>query len=89
MSYECHVTTTVAHADAAEALAQEFGWKTSQIQRDPLLGDDTFFYLTKHNADFLTLYQQMTLLVLRMTSDGLPVLREKIEHIIYDTKKGA
>ena len=88
MSYECHVTTTVAYSVAAGELAQQMGWKTSQIERDPLLGDDTFFYLTTHSTTQNSIMVLMAELTDEMRRAEIPVLRAKVEHIVYDTKKG-
>lgn len=88
MSYECHITTTVAHAQLAGDQAAVFGWKTSEIKRDPILGDGSHFYLTKHHASFTELYSLMELHAARMRQAGIPIVRLKIEHIVYDTKTG-
>jgi hypothetical protein len=88
MSYECHVTTTVAHAEAAEVLARALGWKTSEIKRDPVLGDGSHFYLTTHGNNFVSVKIRMHTLADSMKACGIPVVREKIERIVYDTKTG-
>lgn len=84
--YECHITVSVAHADIATDVAKLFGWKTSEIARDPLLGDDTFFYLTKHDRSGVKLRTNMEVAAMQLEARGVPVLRQKIEHIIFDTK---
>lgn len=86
--FECHVTTTVAHAQEAERLAAAFGWKTSEIKRDPLLGDASFFYLTLHDKSLTTIYAQMSHMAADLRAAGCDVLRSKIELIVYDTKTG-
>lgn len=87
--YECHVTLPEmnVHGKAfCNGLAQELGWKTSFIIGDPLLGVNGFFYLTAHNRDSHRLYGKMKELLGRLEREGLEVLREKIEHIVHDTK---
>lgn len=86
--YECHITTTVAHAEEATRLAASFGWKTSEIKRDPVLGDGSYFYLTAHHKNFREMYGAMRMVAGELRAAGCGVLREKIEHIVYDTKTG-
>ncbi len=86
-SYECHITTWLKDAEEADAVAKLRGWKTSQIARDPLLGDDTFFYLTCHSTDQSVILAKMHLASTDLCSRGVEVVREKIERIVYDTKK--
>lgn len=86
--YECHITVTIADAVEAEKIAIEFKWKTSEIKRDPLLGEGSHFYLTAHDANFQRLYTKMIMTAADLRSCFCTVLREKIEHIVYDTKTG-
>lgn len=88
MTYECHITTAVADAEIAEKIAIEFKWKTSEIKRDPVLGDGSHFYLTAHDTNFHRLYTKMIMTAADLRNIGCAVLREKIEHIVYDTKTG-
>lgn len=88
MSYECHITVTVADAKAATVIADCMGWKTSEIKRDPTLGDGSHFYLTAHSPDMPRLRGKMEETSLKLAEAGCKVLREKIEHIVYDTKTG-
>lgn len=85
--YECHITCYTSQAEAAAEVAKEFHWKTSEIARDPLLGDDTYFYLTSHGATYEQIFTRMKATVDALTLRGVRVAREKIEHIVYDTKK--
>jgi hypothetical protein len=41
-----------------------------------------------HSRDYNALRTDMDWLVSLLTEGGVPVLRSKIEHIIYDTKTG-
>ena len=88
MNFECHITTTVTSAEEAERLAKLFGWKTSEIKRDPLLGDASHFYLTRHDRSYRRIETDMKLLAADLRAVGCVVLREKIELIVYDTKTG-
>lgn len=85
MIFECHIT--VARPDnqrRLEALAVEHGWKTSFIEGDPLLGKQGFFYFTSYHTSLVEMKIRM-----HEFADLLPVpvLRKKIEEIVYDTKK--
>lgn len=85
-SYECHITVSVADAAMATGVATSGGWKTSEIARDPVLGDDTHFYLTCHATDYTFILGKMKTAVGVLQSSGVKVIREKIERIVYDTK---
>lgn len=88
--FECHITCKVAFVNELEInnlykLAEEFNWKTSFIEGDPLLGSDTFFYLTSYHEDLQVLKLRMHEMSDRV---GKLVIRKKIEQIVYDTKTG-
>lgn len=85
-SFECHITVSTAHAEIATKIAEGSHWKTSEIARDPLLGDRNFFYLTKHSVVLGTLMADMRNAVKSLSMTGVPVLREKIEVIIHDVR---
>ena len=86
MIYECHITTTCTFKEQAELLAKTLHWKTSEISRDPVLGNDTFFYLTTHSEDPETIFSRMRLMSQALKAANVQVIREKIELIIHDTK---
>lgn len=89
MNYECHITVDTKHAALATAVANRLHWKTSEIARDPVLGDKNFFYLTSHATDFQIMFSRMNGCAAALRDGGVPVLREKIELIIHDTKAKA
>lgn len=86
MIFECHITCTVERAFIATQVANQFHWKTSEIARDPVLGDDTYFYLTTHGDDYIKVFNRMRYAVEELRARGVEVVREKIELIMYDTK---
>lgn len=88
MIYECHITVAVRDAGAAQRLADLYGWKTSEIKRDPVLGDDSYFYLTQHSTKREDIFSRMHTMNFDLDEAGVPVIRSKIEHIVYDTKTG-
>lgn len=89
MNFECHITVPLAHKQIAlnttadRAFAK---WHNSEIKRDPVLGKASYFYLTAHSDNYISLYTQMKALVGALSQDGANVVREKIELIMYDTK---
>lgn len=86
MNYECHITVPQSHSATAQSVAKANGWKTSEIARDPLLGDKTFFYLTCHTTDYDVMWRKMRATVDHLGIRGVPVLREKIERIEHDVR---
>jgi hypothetical protein len=87
MDYECHITVDTKDAEAATRVAKELHWKTSEIARDPVLGNKNFFYLTTHDSEPQRMFNRMNQCVYYLKEQRVPVLREKIELIIHDTKK--
>lgn len=86
MDFECHITVPQSHSILAGVVAKDCGWKPSEIARDPLLGDDTHFFLTCHSKDFDTINEKMRLTYCALKNLGVPVLREKIEQIVHDVR---
>jgi hypothetical protein len=84
--YECHITLSVKDAVLASKLAKDFHWKTSEIARDPVLGDDTYYYLTSHHTNYTDMFVRLRTMVQNLEINNINVIREKIEHIVYDTK---
>lgn len=86
--YECHVTInkpeTAHEHEKMDKMGKDLGWKTSCIERDPLLGRATYFYFTTHHVDYDSIFRKMKSLSEVL---GNLVIREKIEHILYDTKR--
>ena len=86
MTYECHITIAL-HPVSAEALITSLGWKFSCIHGDPDLGIGAREYATRHAA-VGTPITQVILEIQRISgillAQGFPVLREKIELVMYD-----
>lgn len=87
MNYECHITVHVRDAEVATAIAKELHWKTSQIDGDPVLGDRPYFYLTTHSSDVEQMFIRMRAASAALQKRKVHVIREKVELIIYDTKR--
>lgn len=86
MDYECHITVPQSHSSEAGHVAWYMRWKTSEIARDPLLGDDTHFYLTCHATDYDIIWRKMRSTIAHLEAQHVPVLREKIERIEHDVR---
>ncbi len=89
--FECHVTVEKPTEDKLSTLkrfAEELGWKTSQIDGDPVLGEKVYFYFTHHCKNYSVIYSRMLHLLANLRSANIETVRSKIEHIIYDTKTG-
>lgn len=90
--YECHITidkpSTLQSIHLCEELGHSYGWKTSFIDGDPVLGKKVFFYFTRHSATYESLFVRMRELADYLDLISIVVVRLKIEHIVYDTKTG-
>lgn len=86
MNYEIHITCSVYHSAVAEQVAKTLHWKTSEIARDPVLGKATYFYLTTHTATLEDAHIRMEACCAALETEGVPVIREKIEHIVHDRR---
>lgn len=84
--FECHITVSTDDANSANIVAKEYHWKTSEIARDPVLGDKNFFYLTTHTKDYGSMWSKLRIAVDELEKMHVPVIREKIELIVHDTK---
>lgn len=86
--YECHVTM-LGDPKSIRQSVESIGWKFSVIDGDPVLGDGvkcyaTTFFNKKTNKNLVIASVQETAKTLgRM---GITVLRDKVEHVIYDSK---
>jgi hypothetical protein len=88
--YEAHVTVEKPANDTErlllEAVGREYHWKTSEIDGDPVLGKNLYYYFTSHAHTYDALLRRMQLIVQDLRGVGVHVVREKIEHIVYDVR---
>jgi hypothetical protein len=84
--FECHITVSTEHAETATNIAKLCHWKTSEIAGDPILGDKNFFYLTSHSKNYSDMWDRLRNTVRMFENVEVPVIREKIELIVHDTK---
>lgn len=86
--YEAHMTFDREHAAKVETAAA-LGWVYSVITGCPLLGSGTYCYLTGYSRDDpAQLLREMEATATALAQSGVPVLRLKIERIVYDSKTG-
>lgn len=88
MDFECHITCRLSDAEKAADIVASTRWKTSEIARDPVLGDDTHFYLTTHDSSVEDMFANMNAAVRALRLVGVKVLRAKIEATIHDERYG-
>lgn len=87
--FECHITIPREFGPIVRTYWDGVqGWGYSQIDGDPILGKQVYCYLTRYDSDAVTLLSKMKETVGALRTNHIPVLREKIEEIIYDTKTG-
>lgn len=86
MMFECHITCPLDQRDMAASVAKAHHWSTSEIERDPVLGKASYFYLTSHGDDYRKLFDRMEHASYTLRRHNVTVIREKIELIMYDTK---
>lgn len=85
--YEIHLTFSVGgeRKHALERYTEERGWKWSYIQNDPVLGKQNYCYATRYAASMDRARASIQGFVSECPE---PAIRQKIEHIVFDTKAG-
>ena len=84
--YEAHITMDKVHAPKIKnGIGQ---WSYSAIDDDPLMGQKPYCYLTAYDPDANHLLEKMNFTTKYLEGEGIPVLRTKIERIIFDSKTG-
>lgn len=87
--FEAHITCNRADADKLRALLVRLaGWKYSSFDADPVMGDKPFAYLTAYDTDPYVLRGRTLMAAGLLSAQGIEVLRQKVEEIVYDTKTG-
>lgn len=83
MNFECHITIHPRYIEQALTRQQELGFKVSEITGDERFGDQAILgYITFREPTYSKAKEKMAYLKGRL---GYPILREKIEHILYDS----
>jgi hypothetical protein len=83
--YECHLTFDIESVKMVEASCP-YGWTFSQIEGDPVLGQRLYCYWTAWNSSQGVMESTMRDAINLAKRNGLPLVRAKIEHIIYDQR---
>lgn len=81
--FEAHITYDRVWADQVKILGAEVGWKFSQTDGDPIMGNRVFCYLTAYDRDPHSLLARMNKIT---AACEMPHERTKIEKIVYDSK---
>ena len=86
--YEAHITCPRESSDTIQRLITRrlTKWKFSAFDADPLMGDKPFAYLTSYDPSDEDMLDHMTEAAYALEAAGVPVLRQKIERIVFDTK---
>jgi hypothetical protein len=86
--FEVHITGRLKDKDYLKTIAEQFGWKTSCIAGDPVLGPETHFYLTCYDLVYGKALNKLQLTATAIRDANIEVVREKIEFIVYDSRDG-
>ena len=89
MYYECHITIALHPVSAKSLIAALNGWHFSCIEGDPVLKDHSYEYATRHassNTPFEDVVAHMNRTADILRDQGFPVVRQKVELVMYDTK---
>lgn len=87
--YEIHVTydIPVDKVEEAKTIAKYFGWHTSRIDGDPILGAGIKFYYTRHTNSLDVAFNFINTLVDYIGyKTNFKLLRTKVEQIVYDKR---
>ena len=87
MKFEAHITCPREASDRVEHFAIP-GWSFSVIDGDPIMGKRAYCYLTCYDTDAQRTKDRVRSMASAIRANGIEVLREKVEQIIYDTKTG-
>ena len=84
--FEAHITCPRDYSERVEQAFSDEQWKFSAIDGDPVMGKQAYCCLTAYDTDGNYLKQRVLRMGRLLRTAGIPVLREKIEEIIFDTK---
>lgn len=87
--FEIHITCPLpSKKDRAGLLklASIYGWHTSSIKGDPLLGTGSKFYFTAHKKSYDAAVLHLKLMHEELKYQSIKVLRTKIEGIMWDKR---
>jgi hypothetical protein len=95
--YECHLTFDAftqgrisewdRRCEQIDEIGQKYHFRFSKIEGDEQMGPGVRWYLTRSLKDGPTLTNDMNALTYALTQAGVPILRRKIEHIVFDERR--
>lgn len=94
--YECHLIFFIPDAmqstiersrQMLEDIGVEYHFSFSEIAGDEKLGREPHWYLTRSKSNGADLAADMNALTVALESAGIPILRRKIEHIVFDERR--
>jgi len=86
-NYEIHITVHASDLHKLKTLANVENWTTSCIDGDDALPHDTYGYLTTHRTNLQLAILDMQKMAGMVRGMDIKVLREKIEHVIFDRRE--
>jgi len=84
--FEWHITLDQQHRSTAQKIADAFGFTFSEITGCPILGQGTYCYITGFDTNSEIALSEVNTVLRVLVTYNVPVLRAKIEDIVYDTK---
>ncbi len=87
--FEWHITCPKQYAKKVETFVNEVEDATlvfSVITGCPILGQGQYCYVTGYQTNDIRALGEVIMITTALEGMGVPVLRSKIENIIYDTK---
>ncbi len=99
MYYECHITiefnpsmkpACFGSKESVQMVVELKGWKFSNIDGDPVFGKKLLCYATKHfnnNIAEVDVVKKMKVVAEDIANLGFSVIRQKVELVVYDSKK--
>lgn len=90
--YECHITMQGSPKDIKPIIDGMKGWKFSAIDGDIIMGNGVLCYATAH-FNYLKFTEEQVIGIMNSIAEDIAeqdinVIRQKVELVIYDTKKG-
>jgi hypothetical protein len=87
MKFEIHLTFYFKDACLVIGpIGRTLNWKSSTFQGDPILGTDTYFYLTKYASSKEQALGFIEEAKRELDKIVVPLIREKIEEIVHDIR---
>ena len=87
MYFEIHVTMPAESKERTTEILGQVGFKFSALKGDPIMGDDLLFYGTAHTRTEDQAHLKLAQATKALEDSGITVLRRKIEHVIFDSRR--